>query len=179
MLQVSTNDVEKASCSYSVRGRYSYSYSYSKILTMTGIVFEQDKLDAYRLSIEHVADSFRIAMESRGLPRWGVEHEYEYCFAEYEYDYEHEIRRMRQSLMNSHQQCWWFTISISLAGFCHSDPQLVTSSASGASSGIASAISERIAVMPASNSSSLGGCESGSAIGSAILGCAETGPGPA
>ena len=26
-----------------------------------------------------------------------------------EYEYEYEKRRMRQSLMNSHQQSWWFT----------------------------------------------------------------------
>jgi hypothetical protein len=28
---------------------------------------------------------------------------------EYEYEYEYEKRRMWQSLMNSHQQSWWFT----------------------------------------------------------------------
>jgi hypothetical protein len=39
------------------------------------------------------------------------EYEYEYEH-EHEHEHEHEIRRMRQSLMNSHQQCWWFTISI-------------------------------------------------------------------
>jgi hypothetical protein len=28
---------------------------------------------------------------------------------EYEYEHEHEFRCMRRSLMNSHQQSWWFT----------------------------------------------------------------------
>ena len=46
-----------------------YSYSYSKILTMTDIVFDHDKLDVYRLSIEYVADSFRIAKDLSGPHR--------------------------------------------------------------------------------------------------------------
>jgi len=36
---------------------------------MTEIVFDHDKLDVYRLSIEYVADSFRIAGDLSGLHR--------------------------------------------------------------------------------------------------------------
>ena len=39
-----------------------------KTLAMTDIVFDHDKLDVYRLSIEYVATSFAIAKETRGAP---------------------------------------------------------------------------------------------------------------
>ena len=51
------------------RSRYSYSYSYSIGALMTEPIFDHDRLDVYRLSIDYVAQSFAIAKQLNGLHR--------------------------------------------------------------------------------------------------------------
>ena len=55
--------------SYSYSGVSRYSYSYSEVASMTEPIFDHDKLDVYRLSIDYVASSFRIAKDLNGLHR--------------------------------------------------------------------------------------------------------------
>ena len=49
--------------------RSRYSYSYSNGAPMTEPIFDHDRLDVYRLSIDYVASSFAIAKDLNGLHR--------------------------------------------------------------------------------------------------------------
>ena len=49
--------------------RSRYSYSYSNGAQMTEAIFDHDRLDVYRLSIDDVAQSFAIAKQLNGLHR--------------------------------------------------------------------------------------------------------------
>jgi hypothetical protein len=49
------------------RSRYSYSYSIGAL--MSEPIFDHDRLDVYRLSIDYVASSFAIAKDLNGLHR--------------------------------------------------------------------------------------------------------------
>ena len=44
-------------------------YSYSKAMTMAEPIFDHDRLDVYRLSIDYVASSFSVAKDLNGLHR--------------------------------------------------------------------------------------------------------------
>jgi hypothetical protein len=49
--------------------RSRYSYSYSNAAQMTEAIFDHDRLDVYRISIDYVAQSFTIAKQLNGLHR--------------------------------------------------------------------------------------------------------------
>ncbi|MEL6898339.1 MAG: four helix bundle protein [Planctomycetota bacterium] len=55
--------------SYSYSGVSRYSYTYSKPVLMTFPVFDHDRLDVYRISIEYVASSFADAKMLKVLHR--------------------------------------------------------------------------------------------------------------
>jgi hypothetical protein len=65
MLAVRASD-RISSYSYSVKR---YSYSYSKGTLMNEPIFDHERLDVYRLAIEYVTSSYRIAKSLSGINR--------------------------------------------------------------------------------------------------------------
>ncbi|WP_345681944.1 four helix bundle protein [Novipirellula caenicola] len=64
-----TTNVIASQTSYSGVSRYSYSYSYSNAAPTTAPIFDHDRLDDYRLSLEYVASSFAVAKDLNGCHR--------------------------------------------------------------------------------------------------------------